>query len=308
MKVSVIIPNYNHAAYLKQRIDSVLHQTYQNFELLLLDDCSKDNSREIIEQYRSNTRVAQIIYNVQNSGSVFSQWQKGIELAKGEWVWIAESDDWCEPTLLENLINGITAKTVIAYCQSIIVKSNGEIGWNSKAEFIEQTQAGLDFVKRNMLLGNAIMNASMCIFKKSCFLNVSDRYLKYKFSGDWLFWVEIAIQGDIFISGKILNYFRKHDKDVSGNAFKSGLSYLEYIYLLNNLSDSNIITNDEKVQLLTVKYKSLLEDKALDILQRGNVISKYNLLLGNKRYKVVMHLKLSKIKQRARRVYSRLLL
>ena len=56
--VSVIIPNYNHAPYLKERIDSVLNQTYQDFEVIILDDCSPDNSVEVIEQYRSNPHVS----------------------------------------------------------------------------------------------------------------------------------------------------------------------------------------------------------------------------------------------------------
>ena len=91
--ISIIIPNYNHALYLKQRIDSVLNQTFQDFELIILDDCSTDNSREIIERYRGNPKITQIIYNKKNSGGVFKQWIKGIEKVKGEYVWIAERDD-----------------------------------------------------------------------------------------------------------------------------------------------------------------------------------------------------------------------
>lgn len=68
-KVSVIIPNYNHSSYLKERIDSILNQTFQNFEVIILDDCSTDNSKEIIELYRDHTKVSHIVYNEKNSGS-----------------------------------------------------------------------------------------------------------------------------------------------------------------------------------------------------------------------------------------------
>ena len=68
MTISIIVPNYNHAPYLKQRIDSILNQTYQDFELILLDDCSSDKSRDIIESYRTNPHVTQIVYNDNNSG------------------------------------------------------------------------------------------------------------------------------------------------------------------------------------------------------------------------------------------------
>ena len=84
--VSVIIPNYNHAPFLKERIDSVLQQTYTDFEVIILDDCSTDNSKEIIETYRMHPKVVHIEYNVVNSGSTFKQWKKGIDLTKGEWI------------------------------------------------------------------------------------------------------------------------------------------------------------------------------------------------------------------------------
>ena len=98
-QVSVIVPNYNHASYLRQRIESIINQTYQDFELIILDDCSTDHSKEIIESYRNHPRVNQIVYNTENSGSTFKQWNKGVELAEGECIWFAESDDWCEPVI-----------------------------------------------------------------------------------------------------------------------------------------------------------------------------------------------------------------
>ena len=98
--VSVIIPNYNHASFLKQRIDSVLNQTYPDFEVVILDDCSTDNSKSIIEQYRGHHKVNNIVYNNINSGSSFQQWKKGIDFAKGEWIWVAESDDYAHENLL----------------------------------------------------------------------------------------------------------------------------------------------------------------------------------------------------------------
>ena len=94
--VSVIVPNYCHSMYLDERILSILNQTYNNFELIILDDCSPDNgaSKSVIEKYRDNSHISQIIFNEKNSGSTFKQWEKGINLAKGEFIWIAESDDY----------------------------------------------------------------------------------------------------------------------------------------------------------------------------------------------------------------------
>ena len=102
--VSIIIPNYNHAPFLRQRIDSVLNQSFQDFELIFLDDRSTDGSRDIIESYRNDPHVSHVVFNEVNTGSAFSQWKKGIGLATGEWIWIAESDDWAEPDFLSTML------------------------------------------------------------------------------------------------------------------------------------------------------------------------------------------------------------
>ncbi len=234
-KVSVIIPNYNHAAFLQQRIDSVLNQTFQDFEIILLDDCSTDNSRDIIEKYRSCNKVSNIIYNDANSGNTFLQWEKGIALAKGEYIWIAESDDWCENTFLDELIPPMIndLQVVLSYCQSICVNDNNMIlgvGGNNK---LFETIEGKDFVLTNMSGSNAVYNASMAIFRKYAIVNLSCNYKNLRYCGDWLFWSELAMNGRVFMSGKCLNYFRKHGGDVSSKAIKRGLFFLESKYVFN---------------------------------------------------------------------------
>src|SRR5436190_23659326 len=129
-EVSVIIPNYNHAPFLKQRLDTVLQQTYRNFEVIILDDCSTDNSKEIIESYRHHPLVTKIEYNKTNSGSTFKQWQKGIGMATGKYVWIAESDDWAFPDFLELLMQKImnTPNVGICFAGSNWVDDGGNVG------------------------------------------------------------------------------------------------------------------------------------------------------------------------------------
>ncbi|MEY3049953.1 MAG: hypothetical protein RL365_1991, partial [Bacteroidota bacterium] len=123
--VSVIIPNYNHAPYLQERIDSVLNQTYRDFEVIVLDDCSSDNSREIIERYRGYEKISHIEYNSVNSGSTFKQWQKGLVFAKGEWIWIAESDDVAHPDFLLKCLSSVQELDLV-FCKSTIINGLGE--------------------------------------------------------------------------------------------------------------------------------------------------------------------------------------
>src|SRR5690349_18391470 len=103
-EVSVIVPAYNHEPYLKQRLDSVFSQRFDNFEVIILDDHSSDNSVDVIKQYSHQPKLKKIDVNTRNSGSPFIQWQKGFELAAGKYVWIAESDDWAEPDFLEKMV------------------------------------------------------------------------------------------------------------------------------------------------------------------------------------------------------------
>ena len=185
--VSVIIPNYNHAEYLPQRIESVLEQTYQDFELIILDDCSEDSSRVVIEQYAAQYSNIQTIYNTANSGSPFAQWNRGVEMARGKYVWIAESDDYADPQFLNTLIEPLNTHSNIglAYSQSNIVDNMGQIlgtaeEWTNdldrqrwKVEFIN---SGFDEC-RYLLYKNTIPNASAVLFRKSNFLEIGEAIL-----------------------------------------------------------------------------------------------------------------------------------
>lgn len=286
--VSVIIPNYNHGPFLNQRINSILNQTYQNIELIIMDDVSTDGSREVIEQYRNHPKVNAIIYNEQNSGSTFRQWDKGMQLVNGEWVWIAESDDWCEANLLETLVQGVDDSVGLAIAQSVVVKETGEILWKSQAAFFAKIYSGKDFVTERMLLDNfGLPNASMCIFKKELYYQIDKQFTSYKFCGDWLFWIMIALQGYVFVSGKYLNYFRKHDNDVSSGAYYNGLHFSEYFLLLDTLEQKQIISSGEKYDLLKQKLKMFLQDGRLSTQSHTHIAAAFKKLLGMDYYNVL---------------------
>jgi glycosyltransferase involved in cell wall biosynthesis len=242
--VSVIIPNYNHATYLKQRIESVLNQTYPDFEVIILDDASTDNSREIIEGYRGHEKINQIIYNEQNSGSVFRQWKKGIELAKGEYIWIAESDDYCESDLLENLIEPFRQlkKVTLSFCQSWIVNDSGKILRDNKiwtdsidsqrwsADFLND---GQDEVRNYLLFKNCIPNASAVVFRKDALSNHFDYPYQWLYAGDWFTWINILEKGSIYFVKEKLNYFRTHENTTRHyDTFKKMFKRVEEEYQL----------------------------------------------------------------------------
>ncbi len=261
--VSVIIPNYNHARYLEQRIESVLTQTWEDYEIILLDDCSTDDSCEIIEKYRANKKVTAIVYNTINSGSAFKQWAKGIELSKGEYIWIAESDDWCEPSFLDTIIKGIISNNncVLGYCQSYYIEEQNNIIWQTNHKCLNDLVTGDEFISAYMLHSTAVYNASMAVWRKDVFDHISKDFLQYKLCGDWLFWIEICRHGNVFISGKLLNYFRKHPGNISDKAVLSGDNFVDELNMFRSLYKKGWISEEDFFKSLRSEY---IEFKAIE--------------------------------------------
>lgn len=277
-KVSIIIPNYNHSRFLRQRIDSVLKQTYNDFELIILDDCSTDNSRDIIETYRGDHRIKDIVFNTQNSGSPFQQWKKGIALAEGEWIWIAESDDYCLPDLLEQLTD-ITKKcdhVVLAYCQSFEADEKGnverDLSWHVedldakrwKNDFCNE---GLNEIDRYLVHRNTIPNASAVLFRKSAYEKAEKSFETMKMCGDWLLWIQLLKQGTIAFKAKPLNFFRQHSVTTRVLDTKKKITkrLAEEYYVLENIKHCiepgkrQIVLN--RIDSILFQYDSLFTKK-----------------------------------------------
>lgn len=222
--VSVVVPNYNHGAYLKQRLDSIFQQTYFNYEVILLDDASTDESPNLLASYQSHPKVVEVVLNKSNSGSPFSQWQKGIKLAKGEYIWIAESDDWADKWLLEKLMQVLQRDEAIqlAYCASYRTASNGTIvGRHHWADALDTERWKKDYINEGkkeieqyLQFRNTIPNASAVVFKKSLVLTTT-AYTTFRYSGDWALWLHLINQGKIAYIAEPLNYFRRGEQSLT---------------------------------------------------------------------------------------------
>ena len=214
MKVSVIIPNYNHGKYLRQRIDSVINQTYRDFEIIIIDDCSSDNSREIIEDYASRYPFISIFFNSSNSGSPFTQWDSGVNKAQGEFIWIAESDDFAEPLFLEKALSIIdkNENLGIVYCDSKVYdeRNKKEYRVSEKKKFFSKSKWLNDYylngkkeIYDNLYLACTINNVSSVLFRKSKYIEAGLADHKMKFCGDWYIYIRILLISDIaYISAR----------------------------------------------------------------------------------------------------------
>ena len=263
--VSVIVPNYNHSIFLKKRIDSILNQTFRDFEIIILDDCSTDSSKEIIESYRFNSNVTNIVYNNINSGSTFKQWKKGIELAKGDYVWIAESDDYSSIHFIEMLIPYlIEDKNVsLAYCDSVIVDEKDGLRENIRSWLPNLHNPGKIFDKSNVANGrelcfyefcfrNIFPNTSAILSRKSALLaKYSFIDTKMRNNGDWKLWFNVSLDGKIAYHNEELNFFRKHSTNVTSSLLIMKLEALIFLKELLKLELSEF----ERSKI----YESLLE-------------------------------------------------
>lgn len=230
LKISVVIPNYNYEKFMYQRLYTVLNQNYKLHEILILDDCSKDNSRELIEKIEKKLKKyvnINHIFNEANSGTAFKQWKKGFENVTGDYVWIAEADDYCKNSLIKTLVKPIIKddKILISYADTSFIDTNGfKIMKTVKPELdIMKTghwnksyvNNGIDEIENYSFLNCTLANVSSCIIKNKDYSKYLKESTEYKQAGDWVFYVNVIKEGKIAYTNKVLNYYRVHGNNVS---------------------------------------------------------------------------------------------
>lgn len=255
MKVSVIVPNYNHARYLKERLNSILAQTVQDMEVIILDDCSTDNSMEVLAAYENYPKVRRVVRNATNSGSPFLQWQRGFDLAEGEYIWIAESDDVAEPTFLEESLKRLeqNPEVQMTFSRSAFIDAEGNriAGSPDKPALYkgDGVYDGRKFALQRMLFRDVIYNASMVVFRKSALEGVTPEFRTYRSSGDWVFWFDVMIQGELAEIPLQLNRFRQHEGKVTVKADRAGRNIEENARCVRHMCS--------RLQLTALQRKSI---------------------------------------------------
>lgn len=267
--ISVIIPNYNHEKFLEQRIESILNQTVKDLELIILDDCSIDNSIEVINRYKSNPVVKRVEYNRLNSGSVFKQWKKGIDYATGEFIWIAESDDFAEINFLEVMVNLLkeNLKAGLVYCNSNIVDADNVIKGTTTEIFQNPLRKrnvdvisieGTCEVESALSCWCTINNASAVLFRAKSLKNIDIDLKKYFYAGDWATYVAIAKKEEIIYCDKVLSNFRQHVSNSSKKAKKTGRFFLDEYRIVEYCYRNFFETKKLKRDYLLSRYHNLI--------------------------------------------------
>jgi glycosyltransferase involved in cell wall biosynthesis len=253
-KVSVIVPNYNHADYLIERLDSIFSQTYRNFEVIILDDCSSDDSIKLIERYVKHPLV-RMVKNPHNSGNVFVQWLQGLRLARGELIWIAESDDFCKNNFLERLVPVFSDPSMaLAYCQSLPVDAQGrhagEFDYLSYTKDLSESKwtanyccTGIEEVNHGLAVKNTIPNVSAVLSRKPNINRLEKDIVQFTVSGDWYYYLNLLTNGKITFIADTLNFHRRHSHSVVAQHEASTIHFSDisriHRFILDNFSISN---------------------------------------------------------------------
>ena len=233
-RVSVAVPNYNYAQYMESRLGSIFEQTYPVREVLVLDDCSRDDSLTVIPEVAERAgRAIRLVVNETNSGSVFRQWRRAAEMARGDYVWIAEADDLCDPEFLTRAAALLKAdpEVRLVFTDSRTVDADGTPQWESYKGYYETIEPGAltrseifeagDFVRRFLAVKNLILNVSAVVWRRDALLAALDACAEelttFKMAGDWLLYLTALSAPGALIGyeARPLNVHRRHANSVT---------------------------------------------------------------------------------------------
>ena len=230
-RVSVVVPNYNYAGFLAERLHSIWSQTYPIFEVIVLDDASTDNSLALVDRLqRQGGRQVRVVANAANSGSVSRQWARGVEMARGDVVWIAEADDFADPGFLAATIGAFDdAGTVISFCQSRQIDEAGRVMAESYLDYVadidpqrwrqDYCRPGPEEIADALAVKNTIPNVSAALFRRDTLAEVLRSHLDEMTglhnAGDWLCYLRLLTKGSVRFVASSLNNHRRHGRSTT---------------------------------------------------------------------------------------------
>ena len=217
-QVSVILPNYNYARYLKERVASILGQTMRDFELIYLDDASTDDSNAVIRRFEADPRLRMHLFET-NSGTVYRRWNDGAALAAGDWLWFAGADDSAHPRFLERLLALARSHPTAAvlYCRPAIVDGAGRL-CSVHCKWCSETTSALegDFFRvgyegiEQLSKGCFLSTASSMLIRRDAFEEIHGFDVNLWGAADWDLYLHLLHRHDISYTAEPLAYFRQH--------------------------------------------------------------------------------------------------
>jgi len=225
----------------------------------VLDYASTDQCRNITRQYQEKDKL-QIFVNEANSGAAFRQWQRGLDLAQGKYLWFAESDDVASTQFLSRLVPIMENQksTGIAYCQSHLMDPEDRIvgdalEWTADLDPLRWTMDFFNHGRAEVLdylsKKNTIPNASAALLRISALKSVGPIDDSYRLCGDWLHWIKVLLRSDIAYVADKLNYWRQRSSNA--RSLPAGvMEWEEGEAILRYLSRELSLTDEQRDKIL----------------------------------------------------------
>lgn len=257
--ISIAMTTYNGEKYLREQLDSILNQTYSDFELIICDDCSKDNTRTILSEYTAKDSRIKIFMNEKNIGFK-KNFEKAISLCSGEYIALSDQDDiWLE-NHLEILIDNVgDADLICANCQ--LMDNNNLLNQYSRPNNIYIPSNQLDLFQT--LLHINFVQGCVSLFSneiKKILLPIPQASFYHDY---WLSVCTLLANKKIKYIPNVINYYRRHDDNITSekNNYLQ-LNYERKIIFFNYLLSLDISDDLKKIINQVILYnKSILNPK-----------------------------------------------
>lgn len=270
MKVSVILPVYNAATTITRMLDSLRDQTLVDFEVLMIDDGSTDNSGAILDEYAQKDNRFRVVHK-KNEG-VSAARQTGVELAQGEYVIHADSDDWVDQTMLEELYaKAENDDADVVICDFF---SNTDTGQTLCKQRPSELKADVILRELFQQLHGSCWNK---LVRQACYNKYNVRFPKgINHCEDLLFWAQLLQHNDVKVSylPKAFYHYYVNSNSITRHytrsTYEMRLKYLTKLY-----------------EILSPKYKSIKQQAAFGVFTEAvmfNVLSRNEVLEGLKRF------------------------
>ena len=209
-KVSIIMPNYNCDKFIEESIRSVLSQTYGNWELLIVDDCSTDKSVEIVRKYCENDNRIKLFINDKNSGAAFSR-NKAMREATGKWIAFLDSDDLWAPEKLKKQINFMKENNYKFSYTDYRIQQNGK--------WLPYINTGPNVVTKHKLKNYCYFSTITVMYDRECVGLVQIESIKK--NNDYAIWLKVIEKSNCYRLPECLSFYIKHEGSISsGNKLK----------------------------------------------------------------------------------------
>lgn len=271
-KVSVCIPSFNYGNYVAGAIESVLGQTLHNFELIIVDDASTDNTSEIVGRYAKEDNRIKFIENKENLGMV-KNWNKCVSLAQGRYITILHADDAYLPEILEieSKILDSSSKVGMVFSANYVIDDNDNILTVNAPFRGNKVFKGNDFLKKIIESGGNPVRFPTIMVRDECFQRIGLFDELLTLTADMEMWMRIGSHWGVAYVNQPLSLYRFHSQNESLKFLRSGAEIHEIHRALKHLFNNTDIDESER-ELLNRLMKEVLSRKALSLTYFCNLL------------------------------------